>query len=72
MVQTLNTLRLRGFASSSHIPFTKQYRVRCDCCEALVVNGVATHETGCDAAMHECNGCNAVIPARQRYCEDCA
>lgn len=68
---TLDLLRARGFNGSKHIPFTKQYRVRCDSCEPLVIQGTACHETGCPDAMHECNGCNALIPARQRYCEDC-
>lgn len=68
---SLAYLRALGFAGSSHIPFTKQYRVRCDNCEALVINGVPCHERGCPDAMHECDGCNALIPERQRYCEDC-
>lgn len=67
----LTTLRVLGFADSTHIPFTKQYRVRCHSCEALVINGTPCHETGCSEAMHECNGCNSAIPARQRYCENC-
>lgn len=67
----LQTLRLFGFTESSHIPFTRQYRVRCSSCNALVINGTPCHETGCPEAMHECNGCNAIIPTGQRYCEDC-
>lgn len=68
----LPELRALGFERSSHIPFTSQYRVRCDACEALVINGTPTHETGCPNAKHECRGCNALIPVRQRYCEDCS
>ena len=67
----LAMLRALGFTESTHIPFTKQFTVRCAQCEALVINGHPAHETGCDNARHECNGCNALIPARQRYCEDC-
>jgi hypothetical protein len=47
-------------------------RVRCSQCESLVINGIATHEHGCPNATHECNGCNELIPMRQRYCQDCA
>ena len=43
----------------------------CEQCEVLVINGIPCHETGCPNAVHECHGCNALIPVRQRYCEDC-
>jgi len=69
---TLASLRARGFDLSEHIPFTRQYRVRCSQCEACVINGIACHEHGCPNATHECNGCNEIIPQRQRYCQDCA
>lgn len=39
-----------GFDRSEHVPFTKQYRIQCSRCEALVINGVACHETGCPHA----------------------
>ena len=68
---TLAQLRAYGFDQSEHIPFTRQYRVRCSSCEALVIQGVATHEIGCPQATHECKGCNALVPTKQRYCEDC-
>ena len=47
--------------------------VACSQCAALVINGVACHETGCPNAMKECRGCNNLIPARPwaKYCEDC-
>jgi hypothetical protein len=64
-------LRARGFDQSSHVPFTKQYRVRCSQCAALAINGIATHERGCPNAVHECHGCEALIPVRQRYCAEC-
>ena len=60
-----------GFNATVHIPFTSQYRVRCDRCEALVVNGTPTHERGCPNATHECNGCNARVSMNMRYCYDC-
>ena len=47
-------------------------RAACSQCQALVINGTATHEHGCINAVHECNGCNELIPARQSYCQDCA
>jgi hypothetical protein len=67
----LQTLRARGFDQSAHIPFTKQYRVHCSCCESMVINGTPTHETGCPNSTHECLGCDANIPANRRYCADC-
>jgi hypothetical protein len=68
---TLHTLRSLGFDHSAHIPFTRRYTVRCSQCQALVINGTPTHETGCPHAVHECKGCNNLIPVRQKYCEDC-
>jgi hypothetical protein len=47
-------------------------RVRCSQCEALVINGVATHETRCPNARHECRGCMTAVPRGVRYCEDCS
>ena len=46
-------------------------RVKCSRCEALTINSIATHEHGCPNAMHECHGCNAIVPARVRYCAEC-
>lgn len=67
----LNELRALGFDQSVHVPFTRQFKVRCSCCEALSINGVPCHETGCPNNRHECRGCNALLPLNQRYCEDC-
>lgn len=67
----LAELRAQGFALSTHVPFTPTFKVRCSCCEALVINGTPTHEHGCPNAKHECNGCSAIIPVNQPYCEDC-
>lgn len=68
----LQTLRVQGFDLSRHVPFTKHYRPKCSQCEALAINGVATHEHGCPNAVHECLGCNELIPVRQRYCQECS
>ena len=40
-------LRQRGFDETTYDRSTGYYRVRCSCCEALVINGCACHETGC-------------------------
>ena len=49
MAKISRTQRLhdQGFDLSEHIPFTKQFRVRCSQCEAAVINGVPCHENGC-------------------------
>lgn len=68
---TLSFLRALGFTESSHAPFTSHFKVRCQQCEALVINGTPTHETGCREFGHECVGCNALVPVNVKYCEDC-
>lgn len=60
-----------GFDQSSHVRFTSSFRVRCSQCEALVINGTPTHETGCPNTTTECHGCNAIVPRGVRYCPDC-
>jgi hypothetical protein len=61
----------RGFDLST--PAEGGYtRIRCSQCEALVVNGIPIHESGCPNETVECRGCNARIPKGHRYCEDCA
>jgi hypothetical protein len=67
----LATLRALGFDLSTHIPFTRYFRPRCSQCAALAVNGMPTHERGCPNTRHACAGCDALIPAGQRYCPDC-
>jgi len=49
----LNKLKELGFDQSKHIPFTKQYHVSCSQCEALCINGMPTHETGCPNQRRE-------------------
>ena len=50
-----------------------QYREdgQCTQCEALMINGVYCHETGCPNQTYECKGCNAEVSRRGSYCEDC-
>jgi hypothetical protein len=62
------SLESRGFDAISDGRFA---RPKCSACEVAVINGVACHETGCPNARHECKGCNALVPMRQTYCDDC-
>jgi hypothetical protein len=68
----LESLQALGFDRSSHF-FGRPslFAVACSCCQAAVINGVPCHELGCANATHECRGCNAQVPVRQRYCADC-
>lgn len=67
----LQTLRARGFDRSARLG-KHRLHVGCSQCDALAINGVPCHETGCPNATHKCAGCNAEIPGRARYCEECA
>lgn len=67
----LAELRAHGFDKSEHIPFTRKFRVGCSCCQATTVNGTPTHEKGCHKAVHECAGCNELIPLNYKYCGTC-
>lgn len=51
--------------------FNRGYRPECSQCAARVINGTACHEIGCPHAMHECKGCNTLVPVRVKYCPDC-
>lgn len=68
---TIQRLLLFGFDQSRHVPFTHSFRIDCSQCSALVINGVACHETGCPNARHECKGCNGIVSRNVTYCEDC-
>jgi len=46
-------------------------RLACSQCEALTINGIATHEHSCPNARRECKGCNEQIAVNQRYCANC-
>jgi|HubBroStandDraft_4_1064222.scaffolds.fasta_scaffold132054_1 hypothetical protein len=48
----LASLKAQGF-DRSYYAGAKQWRVRCSCCEALVINGMATHERGCPNVVRE-------------------
>lgn len=70
-IDRLDTL---GFDESMLLPRQNGKRaawVKCSQCEAMVINDIPAHETGCPNATHECDGCNEIVPARQKYCEDC-
>jgi hypothetical protein len=40
-------LRKAGFDETYYNRSTGYYKVKCSQCDALVINGVACHETGC-------------------------
>lgn len=40
-------LRDQGFDRSYVVPFERAWKVRCSQCEALVINGIPTHERTC-------------------------
>jgi len=66
----LDELHARGF-DRSRAAGNLAIIVSCSGCQALVINGIATHESGCVRAMHQCRGCNELIPAREIYCCTC-
>ena len=68
-LNTLAVLQARGFDRSYRSG--KYVEVQCSQCEAIVINGVPCHESSCPNEVHECHGCNTLIPARQRYCAEC-
>jgi hypothetical protein len=74
MIQSRKTIANRLIAQGfdqTYISRASGVRPKCSQCEALVINGIATHETGCPNARHECHGCYESIPLNQRYCPDC-
>ena len=65
------SLRARGFDRSKPLA-DGAVRVGCSQCAALVISGVACHETGCPNAGKICKGCDTSIPKNgPGYCEDC-
>lgn len=66
-------LHARGFDLSHPVPFQRGATVACSQCEALCINGIPCHETGCPNATQECLGCDTIIPAQRhaRYCAEC-
>ena len=69
----LETLVGLGFDHSAVVANVSRtgIRVACSQCEALVICGVACHESNCPNEVHECRGCAQLVPARVRYCADC-
>jgi len=67
----LETVLSQGFDRSEPIGrdelgrFTKGVRVRCSQCEALVISGVAAHETGCPNVVRyvDCFECGCEVRA---------
>jgi len=71
-LSTLSRVKARGFdRSTSTRTVPPAVAVSCSQCEALVINGMATHETGCPNQTYDCKGCDAHVPRRGMYCEDC-
>lgn len=71
MTTTLERVIALGFDLSTQTHNDPHVHIRCSQCEALVVNNVPTHESGCPNAVHECRGCNALISMRRTYCPEC-
>jgi len=61
LASELDSLLSRGFDNTRVYP--NSLAPRCSQCEALVINGIAAHEPSCPNAVHECRGCNALLPA---------
>ena len=66
----LARLREMGFDRSYHVPFTKSFHVSCSQCEALCINGIPAHETGCINQRYSCKGCDTLLDYNG-YCQDC-
>lgn len=66
----LEELQARGFDASRYLLATQTYQVRCSRCEALVINGVPCHETGCPNTKYECKGCSVLLDSAG-YCAEC-
>jgi hypothetical protein len=53
--------------------FSRAVRVRCSQCEALVINGHATHEQGChNGRRYRCGECGQAYRDRDAAAECCA
>ena len=68
-VDMVEVLEANGFDESTVLD--SGVWVKCSQCEAMVINGVATHEIGCPHVKHSCRGCWNMVPAGVHYCEDC-
>jgi hypothetical protein len=50
MAWTTAKLKRRGFDLTTKVRGEPRFNVRCSQCEAVSINGVPTHETGCPNA----------------------
>ena len=55
--RTGERLRTRGFDRSWYAKSTRSWHVACSQCEALVINGIAAHESGC---LNESKGLSVI------------
>jgi hypothetical protein len=74
----LADLEARGFDRCEPIgrddygQFKRGVRVRCSQCEALVINGIACHETGCPHdRRYQCGECGSEYHDRQDAADCC-
>jgi hypothetical protein len=67
----LDQLAYEGF-DASYVVDAERIKVKCSQCQAVAINGIACHETGCPNARHECKGCDELLPLNQKYCAECA
>jgi len=71
-ISYVQALKARGFDTSHAWPFGRGWHIGCSQCEALVINGVPAHESGCLNQVHTCHGCDAQVVARPgAYCPTC-
>lgn len=68
---TLDQLIARGFDLSTSENASAYLRIRCSQCEAVSLNGLPCHETGCPNATNECEECGCDIRKPRRLCDDC-
>lgn len=69
---TLDELHQHGFdASRLKHPMDLRIAPECSMCEAIVINGVPTHEHGCPNTPYHCRECGSLHPSRQLAAECC-
>lgn len=72
----IERLELRGFTVTPQ-KFKKEVAISCDQCQALAINGIPTHETGCPNQRHrvDCFVCGCEFLSKYKHrgqtCEDC-
>jgi hypothetical protein len=72
---SIKKLEADGFDQSRQIGVAPNtFRIGCSQCEALSINGIPTHETGCSNQVkrYYCKGCGIEIGGNWMYCEECA